>query len=99
MKKQVLDDVVVTCDPPTTWMRETLEQKADRLEWWVKDFHDFIRDHRSQDPVQLAVERVYKDVCSFCGEEWDVDEEGPCCCTKAVEEWQKEKAETAEAAK
>lgn len=28
-------------------------------------------------------------VCSFCGYEWEEDEDGPMCCNAAGEEWQK----------
>lgn len=33
--------------------------------------------------------------CSFCGYGWDEDEKTgePFCCTKAVEEWEKEKGD------
>ena len=90
MKKKVLTDIKITCDEPSytgIWYR-SIEDRARALEAWVKDFHDFIRDHRSQDPVHLYVEREYKDQCSFCGYEWEVDEVGtPLCCDKAITEW------------
>ena len=89
MKVSRLTDVIVTCEPPTTWRRETLEERERRLQWWVKDFDDFIRDHRSQDPVRLKVERVHTDVCEFCGDEWETTDDGcPVCCHKAIEEFE-----------
>lgn len=94
MKQKVLVDVVVKCDPPShiyRWAR-TVEQQAEMLEDWVKEFHDFIRDHRSQDPVYLNVERVYEDRCSFCNREWETEENGePICCNEAVAEWTAQK--------
>ncbi len=88
MKQKVLIDVIVRCDPPYAvgrWSR-TLEDKARRLEEWCQDFEEFIRDHRSQDPVSLNVERQYQEQCSLCGREWEEDDNGPLCCKAAQEE-------------
>ena len=97
-------DVRVVCDPPH-WLYECRREQygseeywsaiAKQLEEWVKEFHEFIRDHRSQDPVQLNVERKQIEACSACGEQWEVgryDEEEDdgrthCfCCGAVVEE-------------
>jgi len=70
-----------------------MEGLAKYYEQWVKEFHEFIRDHCSQDPVSLSVERIYEDQCSFCGYKWEnaVDENGcPGCCNQAVREWENE---------
>lgn len=97
MKKKILSDVVITCDPPRGYWRKTLEDQAEYYESWVKEFTAFMRDHRSQDPVYLNVERQYKDVCEFCENEWEVDGTGcPCCCNKAQEEWKKQRDATAQ---
>ena len=96
MKKKLLVDVKIECDPPSFYWVKDQEDYAKRCEGWVKEFHEFIRDHRSQDPVFLNVERVYKEVCSFCKSEWEEDETGePACCNAAVEEWKKLKATAA----
>lgn len=91
MKKSILTDVTISCEPPvkTFYFREpTLEDFAEYYEKWIKDFHEFIRDHRSQDPVKLHVEREYKDVCGLCNCDWETDENNcPVCCQKAVDEW------------
>jgi hypothetical protein len=98
MKKNVLVDIKITCDPPSNWYiqrAKTEEERAKRYEEWVKEFHDFIRDHRSQDPVYLNVEREYQERCEFCGELWAdaIDENGiPGCCNKAVKEYELQKA-------
>lgn len=98
MKKKVLVDVTISCEPPRIsywWLgrRKTMEEIAKEYEHWVKDFHDIIRDHRSQDPVYLSVKRQYQDLCSYCESEWDVDDNGrPRCCGEAMEEWEKEQA-------
>jgi len=55
--------------------RERAEAYAKELEHEVKGFDDFLRDHRSQDLIELEVERDIKDVCSVCGNEWEPDEE------------------------
>jgi hypothetical protein len=90
MKKKVLSEVTVEIDPPsyvTRWA-DTVEKEAQRLEEWVSEFNDFLRDHRSQDKNMLSVNRKFIDVCSFCGYEWDVDGETgePMCCQKAQDE-------------
>ena len=87
MKKKVLIDIKIVCDEPPylgRWCR-TEEDRLKEVGKWVKEFHDFIRDHRSQDPVFLSIEKIYQDQCSFCGLEW---EEGqPACCDQALEDW------------
>ena len=99
MKTRKLRNVQITCEPPTHIYRWnlSLERQADVMEAWVEEFHDFMREHRPQDPVNLSVERLYRDECSFCGSEWEAwwDIEGPCCCNKAIEEYvaQKEKVQ------
>lgn len=98
MKKHVLVDIKITCDEPhyIGSFYRTLEDKAKQLEAWAKEFHDFIRDHRSQDPVYLNIEREYQDQCSFCSYVWEVDEDGcPLCCDEAIEEWKNSKQEKA----
>lgn len=94
MKKKVLVDLSITCEPPSHIGRyaKTLEDKAKQLEDWCKDFEWFMRDHRSQDPVSLNVERQYEEQCSYCGSAWEVDEEGPGCCHQATIEWDQDKA-------
>jgi len=90
MKKAVLIDLRIECAPPTGYYYYaglTLEKQAKRLEEWAKDFNDFIRDHRSQDKVSLSVERIFQDQCSFCGSEWEIDNDGvPMCCQDAIKE-------------
>lgn len=97
MKTKVLVDVTVSCDPPIgigRWTR-TLEDRAKALESWAREFEEFIRDHRSQDPVSLSVERHFQTQCSHCGYEWEEDETGPLCCQKANDEWSLEKQRAA----
>ena len=93
MKQKVLIDLHVTCEPPC-WVgrwSKTLEDKAKQMEEWCLDFEEFLRDHRSQDPVILNVEREYQEQCSLCGREWEEDADGPLCCNEAQNEWQKQR--------
>ena len=48
------------------------ERIAESLEWWAKEFNDFLRDHRSQDALDIKVVRDIKDVCSLCGRPWEI---------------------------
>lgn len=85
MRQRVLVDIKVICDIPNhvgQWS-STLERRAELIEKWAREFAEFIRDHRSQDPVSLSVEREYQDQCSHCGREWEEDEDGPLCCSDA----------------
>jgi len=68
-----LVDVHVVVNPPSYaygWSRDP-ERIAKSLEEWAKDLNDFIRDHRSQDSLDLEVVRDIKEVCSLCGEPWE----------------------------
>lgn len=47
------------------------EDVARSLREWSKDLVDFIRDHRSQDAIELSVIEDTQDVCSACGREWE----------------------------
>ncbi|MFA5154093.1 MAG: hypothetical protein WC554_16205 [Clostridia bacterium] len=94
-KKKVLVDVEIICEPPshTRWF-SALENQAKEMESWIKEFHEFIRDHRSQDPVNLEVRRIYEDRCEFCQRFWEVGDDGcPICCDEAVKEWDNSRAE------
>ena len=103
VKKTILEEVTISCDPPNWygWRMyggdKVNEQYAKYCEEWVKDFHDFIRDHRSQDPVGLNVDRHYKTICEFCEYEWEEDivSGQPLCCTEAISEWEKETGKVA----
>ena len=94
MKKKVLIDVHVICEPPASATRwaYTVEQQARQLEEWCREFEEFVRDHRSQDPVSLSVQRQYEERCSHCGRQWEEDADGPVCCDKAQQEWDEAKA-------
>ena len=93
MKQKVLIDVKIECEEPRFlyWDRSKPENRVLAIERWVKDFHDFIRDHRSQDPVFLSVERTYQEQCSYCNREWEEDVDGPLCCNAAQKEWDEQK--------
>ena len=93
MKIKVLDEVTISVDPPNFRLYgcdNYMERYAQEIDGWARDFHDFIKDHRSQDPVKLNIYRHYKDICSFCKTEWEIDEDGlPMCCDEAQEEFLK----------
>ena len=81
----VLTDVQLVAEPPDHLFRYrgdmTPENKQRILKEWVSEFHSFIRDHRSCDPVNLYVEQTRKDLCSACGHEWETyEDDGKTCC-------------------
>ncbi len=95
MNKKKLIDVIIEATPPSYVYRyygNNVESLATELQRRVNDFHEFIRDHRSQDLVELQIKKIYQVTCEFCGYEWDIDAEGcPCCCEKAINEWEANK--------
>lgn len=83
IKRKVLTGVHIECEPPSSvgqWC-SSIERKAQELESWARDVKDFIRDHRSMDPIDLAVVREYSDLCAQCENEWEpVEEDGTTYC-------------------
>lgn len=88
MKHKVLVDVEVMAEMDRAVNgAKDMADRAKQLRRAVREFHDFIKDHRSMDWVSLDVREVYKDRCSHCGYEWEVDDAGvPVCCQKAIDE-------------
>jgi hypothetical protein len=88
MKKRVLIDVRVVADVERGIFRpRDMDDHAKQAEGLVREFNEFVRDHRSMDWVTLNVERDYEEQCSHCGYVWELDREGvPLCCEKAVAE-------------
>ena len=88
MKKRVMTGATVIADlDRATYFTPSMEDYAKQLERAVKEFHNFILDHRSMDWVSLHVHREYEDRCTHCDFLWNVDTDGvPACCDKAVEE-------------
>jgi len=92
--KKVLYDVTVEADlSAMCWFSRSasMEQRAKDLERAVKDFKEFLRDHRSQDMISLDVQRRVELVCSACGNLWEIDEtdeSNPYCmhCGAIVEQ-------------
>lgn len=61
------------------------EQALDRE---IREFEEFIKDHRSKDQCWMNVERVYQTVCKFCGHSYGVVNDVdfvPDCCDDAME--------------
>ena len=76
-KERRLVDVRVVATFPhvrmNRWVAPDKRQEAyyEDLNCACREFHDFLRDHRSQDIVQLDTERDERDCCSSCGREWE----------------------------
>lgn len=72
-KVRRLIDVEIVIDPPShlSWGNGDLNELARSYERWAKEFEAFVRDHRSQDPVSISIERRYQQQCSRCGAEWE----------------------------
>ncbi len=88
MKKRVMTNARVEADmDKAVYRSRDMEDYARQLERAVKEFHAFVRDHRSMDWVHLDVVRDYEEQCSHCEMLWEVDDEGvPLCCQKAIDE-------------
>ena len=62
-------------------VEELEKEEIDFYNEWVKDFNNFLRDHRSQDVNDIQVIIDKRDVCSKCGKEWETyEDEGKTCC-------------------
>lgn len=96
-KVTALVNVRIEIEPPRIphWMAPTMERRAKELDSWAHEFEEFVRDHRSQDPVRLNVIREQEEQCSLCGSKWEEDADGPLCCTAAQEEWDTARAAAA----
>ena len=90
---KVLVDVKVEADLsgllPCDYAK-TVERQLKDVERTVKDFHDFLRNHRSHDKLRLVVHRIYEDQCAVCHAKWETekDEKGVWCahCGAPVDE-------------
>jgi protein-arginine kinase activator protein McsA len=83
IKKRVLTGVHIECEPPSSVTRYcgSIEREAKALESWASEVKDFIRDHRSMDPMYLEIVRDYSDLCATCEREWEpMIEDGKTCC-------------------
>lgn len=59
-----------------------MKKKEKFLLDWIRDFNVFIRDHRSQDMINLEIIPVLSKVCSDCKKEWEtmIDDNGKYAC-------------------
>lgn len=72
-KVRILRGARIICDPPNyinRWYR-TEEARIQEMKSWVDKFTAFVRDHRSQDPVNMWVEKDEPDCCSACKADWE----------------------------
>ena len=84
LEKEV-SDIRVIAEFPDDWYTKDIEARIRRLERRIRDFKEFLRDHRSQDEVSLTVERIYAYKCKFCGYVWDDFPNNADCCDEIQE--------------
>lgn len=79
--------VIADLSAVTQYIRQDdYDRRARALEDAVKEFNEFIRDHRSQDYVRLEVQRVTEEQCSGCKSAWEtMTEDGMVCCSSCGE--------------
>lgn len=80
---RVLVGCHIECEPPRNVTRfcPSVESEAKSLEAWAREVTEFIRDHRSMDPMDIHVVREYQDKCSLCECEWEtMEEDGATFC-------------------
>lgn len=53
------------------WVRLSPDENGKLLEAKCREFVEFLRDHRSQDRIELEVVRERADLCSACGRTWE----------------------------
>ena len=105
MKKTVITDVYVKVSPPRSYQHDTRGNQIDCLRRDASDFMRFVRGHGdyvwSRGSVynwDIEIIEEKEERCEFCGEPWttaieDPYLERPCCCEKAVEEFEKNATE------
>ncbi len=72
--------VKIEIDPPAR-CGQYIPHKSGSPEWyeayekalkhWSAHLVEFIRDHRSQDPLQISVSKEKEEFCSECGKSWE----------------------------
>lgn len=74
-------------DMPSWYWDGNLEKRAKQMERLAAEFIDHCKNHRDLDHIDLRVERVYEDVCSACGREWEpcIDNDGGYCAHCCVD--------------
>lgn len=45
------------------------------------------------DGSSVSLDSERGEICSLCKRDWEEDEDGPCCCEAAVDEWNKAKVQ------
>lgn len=83
-------DCRIVCEPPHYVTQYNRYQHGTNEYWeyfkkqvndWAKEFNDFIRDHRSQDSVNIFPELIHELQCSNCFSRWETfHEEGQEYC-------------------
>lgn len=92
-KVKVLNEIKVIADisRALSYSRD-MEHYAKQAESLVREFNDFVRDHRSMDWAHLNVEREYEEQCSHCHGVLDTYANGePACCDAAIDEFESTK--------
>lgn len=97
LKVEACVDLKVEIEPPahlTRWVHQRtgetyMEALSRELKQWAEEFEEFVRDHRSQDPVSITVRCVMENQCSACRNTWEEDPETgqPLCCDAAIAGW------------
>lgn len=93
---KVLVDARVIAEFTGDWRLVQARKPAERanvLRLLVRNFKEFLRDHRSQDVIHLEVEEVLQDQCSICGAKWepDRDENGIAFCASCGTDLEEQK--------
>lgn len=85
-------DMNVTIDLPVRvyWERygspEYWKKLEKELEYEIRDFQDFIHDHRSRDSYGMQINKIYAMHCKFCGYEYPDGYNGLVdCCGEALD--------------
>jgi hypothetical protein len=90
MKKTIYENYRVTVIPEKgVWLQFRKVPREDQIIDCEKVIEQIKRHVDSVEDVYM--ERDTKEVCSFCGEDWDTYKNGfPACCTDAAQEWERD---------
>lgn len=64
--RKLVDARIVVTPGYHPYYVQTPEDTVKYYKDWIREFHEFLRDHRSQDENIMDVEEVYEDQCSAC---------------------------------
>lgn len=93
--KNQLFDVEIKADIPYRYLQgrsNGVECKLKAAKEWLRDLENFLSEHKSPPGIDITIEPIYKDICSFCEREIELVEDQEtkemfcACCGETIEQ-------------